>query len=66
MSLAATFGVAAVLAGVAIPAVQPPTASAQMSWCQVLRGAKRGAIARSDWTAVAYWEGLIDVGGCYR
>jgi hypothetical protein len=56
-SFAATLGVAAVLAGVVIPAALPVGASAvrMRAWCEIWVGAKSGAEARGERDARRLW-----------
>jgi hypothetical protein len=65
-SLIATLAVTAVLAGTAMPAAFPATASAvpRNQWCAYLSMAFEGAWERKEWAAVNAWRQIIIDGGC--
>jgi hypothetical protein len=64
-SLVAKLGIAAVLAGVAVPLVSPAPASAFKSYsCQIFWEAESAAGERGEYAAQAYWRQRFIFSGC--
>ena len=65
-SLFAILGIVAILAGVAVPVVNPATASAtkKSEWCQLVNWQVEYTRWNEDWVGYAFWYGQAELTGC--